>query len=276
MSLPACGSVVGIDVGCSEKRRSSSVCRLDWDDSAIQWSMKRFKATDSERSSVISALAGRRLLLGASVDGPLRVSLDLIGRYRVAERMLTRRLQKLIGKPGQSNAPIGRKLNANANACVNALLGCAILQPATHGVAIHPLSVSEAFPSSFLGVMIDNPALLAARRRDRSDKFFNYLASAGTLDRLVNLFVSGRRLNSPFVTVKNHDDRAALVCALTALCVAGGDFTAVGDEDGWIILPPMSFIHTWARTALEANNSEERTRAFYASGNPSATAATGA
>jgi hypothetical protein len=30
--------------------------------------------------------------------------------------------------------------------------------------------------------------------------------------------------------VKNYDDRDALVCALTALAVAAGDFTAVGDE----------------------------------------------
>ena len=40
--------------------------------------------------------------------------------------------------------------------------------------------------------------------------------------------------------LRNHDDRAAFVCALTALSVATGEFTAVGDERGaWIILPPQ-------------------------------------
>jgi hypothetical protein len=46
--------------------------------------------------------------------------------------------------------------------------------------------------------------------------------------------------------VTNHDDRAALICALTALCVAAGDFTAVGDADGWIVPPPRRFVQDWA------------------------------
>jgi hypothetical protein len=52
-------------------------------------------------------------LTAAAFDGPLRSGLDLIGRYRVAERMLTRRLQPHIGKPGQSSAPVGKLLNEN-------------------------------------------------------------------------------------------------------------------------------------------------------------------
>jgi hypothetical protein len=53
--------------------------------------------------------------------------------------------------------------------------------------------------------------------------------------------------------ITNHDDRASLVCALTALCVAGGDYVAVGDHDGWIILPPRRFIQDWAWRDLVAN-----------------------
>ena len=51
--------------------------------------------------------------------------------------------------------------------------------------------------------------------------------------------------------VKNHDDRAALVCALTALCVAARQFTAVGDDDyGWIILPPYQKFAPWAQKVI--------------------------
>jgi len=63
--------------------------------------------------------------------------------------------------------------------------------------------------------------------------------------------------------VTNHDDRAALVCALTALCVAARDYTAVGDEDGWIILPPSSFVQGWAMHALRANAAGERESALH-------------
>ena len=55
----------------------------------------------------------------------------------------------------------------------------------------------------------------------------------------------------------DHDERAAFVCALTALCVAANDYTAVGDHDGWIILPPYPLLQPWAREDLEANASDE-------------------
>jgi hypothetical protein len=39
--------------------------------------------------------------------------------------------------------------------------------------------------------------------------------------------------------------------------VAGSDFVGVGDGNGWIILPPTSFIQAWAWERLRQNNSEE-------------------
>lgn len=113
--------------------------------------------------------------------------------------------------------------------------------------------------------MISDPTSLGARRSDRSDKFYVHLTSLGTLDRLLRFFLGERRIESPFASIKNHDDRAALVCALTALCVAGHEFTAVGDKNGWIILPPINFIQPWGKTALEANNREEQGTSFYVS-----------
>jgi hypothetical protein len=255
--LPSCGSVVGIDVGYSQTRRSCAVCRLDWDTTTIRWRIGRSTAIEPERARIIAEIVGKEMLLAASFDGPLRRGLDVVGEYRAAERMLTRRLQPLIGKPGQANAPVGRKLNAHANACARVLLKSWNLQRSTHKIAIDNLAISEAFPSSFLGLMINDPASLEARRRDRSDTFFKYLAANGVLNRLLDHFLAGRRLESPFRAVENHDERAALVCALTALSVAGGDFAAVGDGNGWIILPPTSFIQAWAWERLRQNNSEE-------------------
>ena len=58
--------------------------------------------------------------------------------------------------------------------------------------------------------------------------------------------------------VINHDYRAALVCDLTALCVAADDFVAVGDpDDGWIVLPPRRFIQPAQWTLLNLNGREE-------------------
>jgi hypothetical protein len=151
---------------------------------------------------------------------------------------------------------VGKSLNAHANACVSVVLAECKISDAEHAVAIHNRAIVEAFPSSFLGLMIADPCALNARRGDRSDTFFKHLAGANVIDELIDYCLPGRSMTVPVATVTNHDDRAALVCALTALCVLTEDYTAVGDDDGWIILPPARFIRKWAWDALHANAAE--------------------
>jgi hypothetical protein len=251
--LPSSGSVLGVDVGWSTARRSSAVCRLDWDQASVRWSIARFRALDPERAHIIARIAGDARLLAAAFDGPLRRGLDVIGKYRAAELMLTRRLQPLIGKPGQASSPTGRMLNAHANHCASIVLDQCDLAPSSHAEAIHERAIVEAFPSSFLGVMIAEPAALKARRGNRSDVFYVHLVETGVLCALLNHLLPGRSPAHHPSAVSDHDERAALVCALTALCIAAGDFVAVGDEDGWITLPPPSMTRVWALDALRAN-----------------------
>lgn len=251
------GAVIGIDVGCSPTRRSSAICRLEWSLTTISWEGARFRAVEPEREQTIATLAVGRPILAAAFDGPIRRGFEIIGRYRTAERMLTRRLRPLIGKPGQSSAPVGRLLNHHANECVRHLVKHADLHAAGHGIAIDDRAVVEAFPSSFLGMMIADPVHLAARRGDRSDTLFQHLTAEGVLSALMAHCLPGRQLSRDIGKVVNHDDRAALICALSALCVAVGDFVAVGDDDGWIILPPRSFIEPTQLALLEANAQDQ-------------------
>lgn len=227
----------------------------------MSWEIARFRAIEPERE--IAQVAGGRQIVAAAFDGPIRRGFDRIGRYRTAERMLTRRLRPLIGKPGQSSAPVGKLLNEHANECVRHLVACCDVQDARHGVAIDQKALVEAFPSSFLGLMIDDPTHLAARRGDRSDTFFQHLAATGGFHTLLEHILPGRKCALDPKTVTNHDDRAALVCALTALCVAAGQFVAVGDDDGWIVLPPREFIRSPQWELLAANASEEPAGALH-------------
>lgn len=105
-------------------------------------------------------------------------------------------------------------------------------------------------------MMIADPASLAARRGDRSDTFYKHLVEQGVLAALIEHCLPDRQVGKDLSAVVNHDDRAALVCALSALCVAKGDFVAVGDEDGWIILPPRHFVQPaqWALLQLNADD----------------------
>ena len=74
---------------------------------------------------------------------------------------------------------------------------------------------------------------------------------------LIGYLLPDRIIEPDLAGVTNHDDRAALVCAMTALCVTTGNFTAVGDADGWIILPPPEAVCEWASHDLEANARDE-------------------
>jgi hypothetical protein len=260
--LPAIGAVLGIDVGCSPTSRSSAVCRLAWNADAATWDVARFRAIDPERTETIIAVAGDATLACAAFDGPLRRGFDGIGRYRTAERMLTRRLARRIGKPGASSAPVGRSLNVHANACATTVLQHCDVAPASHTVRIDDKAVVEAFPSSFLGLMIDDPSALAARRHNRSDLFFLHWCERGTFNRLISHLLPRHALLQGATALTEHDERAAFVCALTALCVAAGDYTAVGDDDGWIILPPYALLQPWAREDLEANAAAEAALRF--------------
>lgn len=72
------------------------------------------------RDSVAKLVAGHSCL-AAAIDGPLARGFEEIGRYRTAERMLTRAFRTTIGKPGQSNSPNGILLNRVANQAALAL-----------------------------------------------------------------------------------------------------------------------------------------------------------
>lgn len=256
--LPVKGSVLGIDIGCSPNRRSSSICRLDWDAGRVEWSLQRFRAVEPDRTDTVAQMLGNRHFLSAAFDGPLRRDLDLIGRYRSAERMLTRKLRPFIGKPGQSSTPVGKALNFHANACADVVLRHAHIADASHVVRISQKAIAEAFPSSFLGLMINNPSILNATRGNRSDTFFCHAVESEILDKLLQHLLPHRAHVQELSAVRNHDERAALICALTALCVAAGEYMAVGDVvDGWIILPPALFVQGWAHALLLANDAAE-------------------
>ena len=142
--LPA-GSVLGVDVGCSPKRRSSAVCRMDWSETSLTWIIRRFRATERDREEAICDTIRGRSLEAAAFDGPFRRGLDRIGRYREADQMLTRRIGRMIGKPGQSSSPVGKLLNDHTNLCVMTAIAHGKIRTARHAVAVYNLAVIEHF-----------------------------------------------------------------------------------------------------------------------------------
>jgi hypothetical protein len=257
------GAVLGYDVGWSLVRASSAACLLEWDARSVRLAVRRFTARPDDVRTGLTPLVGGRALRAAAFDGPLNCALDEIGIYRASERILTLGLARHIGKPGQCNAPNGRLLNGAANAAAQAVLALGGLAAASHQAAIHERAIAEAFPTSFLGMLLEAADTGRVGSAARSDLYYARAvagARGGRLGGLIRALLPGRRVVPPLAGFANHDDRAAVVCAVTALCIALGRYVAVGDAThGFVMLPPPASrvgapgLQPWAMALLRAN-----------------------
>lgn len=269
--LPASGSVLGIDVGYSAQTKTGAACRLDWTTDEVRWTIERFAFERTQRRDVIARVINTRPLLAAALDGPLHPTLEIVAKYRAAERLLTSGFQPRIGKPGQASSLNGIMLNAAASDLARYLLELGACEPSRHKARIHERSIVEAFPTAFLGVMTPGAPRVASLSDALSDRFYVALCEVGLLQELLTTLLPGRR-QEDFGHVRDHDDRASLVCAMTALAVAAQDYVAVGDSEGWIVLPPRRFIKAWASEQLSLNSASRDGRVIV---EPSASFASG-
>jgi len=114
-----------------------------------------------------------------------------------------------------------------------------------------------------------NPAL-PTLSRDASDRYWELVTGGSPrLEGLVAALLPGRRLGFELARCNHHEDRAGVVCALTALAAAAGAHVAVGDPvDGDIMLPPLeawgaavSGAQAWLEPILRANLARVRSSA---------------
>jgi hypothetical protein len=255
--------VLGIDVGWSARRATTGLAVLAWDETTVTWHLDRAGIDKGERRRRLAALVERApgAIQAIAVDGPLRPDLECRHGYRGADALLSRGLFARRGKVGATSSRTGYRLHQEA--CVLGEL--ALEHPparARHQPRIHGRAIVEAFPNLFLGVLCDacadSPYPVPRKARQWTDALYPALAATGRLDALLGRLLPGRRLDGAWASVTDHDDRAALACALAALAVAVGRFVAVGAEDGWVILPPREAwgrgdAGCWAEATLRAN-----------------------
>lgn len=240
------GAVLGIDVGYSASRRTTCFCLLTWSENAVAASFRRVTSNPDARKAALQALLpDPPRLLAVAIDGPLLPQLQPGLAYRAAEALLSQGLLQKRGKPGQTSSPVGLQLNRHATTLAELVLIAATISEATHADPIHPARVVEAFPNIFLAALLDE-ADLPSLSRNATDRYWDCCASA-QLPALLSLLLPARTPQFSVSSIEHHDDRAGLVCALTALSVAAGSHVAVGAaRDGDIMLPPAG---VWGRDA---------------------------
>jgi hypothetical protein len=135
----------------------------------------------------------------------------------------------------------------------------AVLEPVASrfGPCVFPTKpIIEAFPNAFMGVLLPAESFAGwskALGKTKSDWLFETAAELGVFRKLSSkLDLAWARIRKNFEDAKDHDERAALICLLTAMLAWSRDAVIVGDHDGgWFWLPPKSLWDPWASAALE-------------------------
>jgi hypothetical protein len=166
------GRVIGI--GYATHRKTTGLCLMSWNESSVEATFRNIPFEYKPQRDAIYELVGDgRNVCCAALDAPIRGSLDIIGEYRDAEMILTRKIKGYIGKPAQASSGNGVKLNQSANAFAELLLELELVENATHRARIHEACIVEAFPTSFLGVLLPRSAI--PKTVARSDMYFEHL-----------------------------------------------------------------------------------------------------
>jgi hypothetical protein len=167
-------------------------------------------------------------------------------------------------KPGESHVPgTGRALRRAGADTAHSLEGMVCTEDTQRPFPriFGERNIVEAFPNAFLGVMIREAVF--TRSPGRGDKFDwlyeEWLGHHGA-DALRELVAWQRPAFWHDVhSTLQHDERAALTCAMTAICVLQGRYVAVGeDRGGYFFLPPWQLWQPWARACLDANRRDSR------------------
>lgn len=240
---------IGLDVGFSARKRSSGVARLN--------------------SGVVSvgcataSLESRAVLFGvdevdlAAIDAPIlrRDSYD----KRACERLFTLGCFQRRCKPGLSHvAGTGRDFREAGQKSARQLSEIASTRellvefPRVWGAR----NLVEAFPNAFMGVLLPGGCFDRMPKLRRGKKF-EWLYDECLKRKKFNSVIDVIGGATPSVlhhikTNQNHDQKAALICLLTAAALAAGRYTAVGNpKGGYFFLPSWEVWAPWARQELE-------------------------
>jgi hypothetical protein len=242
--------LIGLDVGFSIKRPSSGVARLS---PSGELRVGHAMASWESRASVVGS--GRASV--AAIDAPYtRLGLS---EKRGCERIfLLGRFQKRC-KPGLSHVRgTGQSLRAAGRETADQLK--VVVESGKLGAAfprVESFNLVEAFPNAYLGVCVAEDVYVGKPRLRRGKKF-DWLYDSWVSSNLFQDTTQQIRLPSLgqlgdiFGRTKQHDERAALVCLLTAAGVFTGNYTAAGDpEGGYFFLPPWGSWAKWAKEELD-------------------------
>lgn len=242
-------NIVGVDVGFARDRRTSGVAHLG----IAGLTLGCATADWADRKRVLGSVGGADV---TAIDAP--VVPDLEHGHRTVERLLSGGLFQRRCKPGASHVPgTGLELRRAGRETATQFASVTSERPLPREVprVWSGTNLVEAFPNAFLGVCVPDDKyrnMPKLRRGKKFDWLYDQWCGAGLFSKLAEFIgLEGRLVADACQSNRHHEERAALVCLLTAASVASGKYAAAGDKlGGYIFLPPMTFWAAWAQEEL--------------------------
>src|SRR5262249_46565891 len=174
---------------------------------------------DDRRQKLWDIVPDDRRVLAAAVDGPLVPGLGGHSKYRACESILSRGVLQRRGKPGPTNGGSGPAVHREATRLARFTLTELNVGESRHQVAIHSEAVVEAFPNLFVGTLCDEKLFPSrpSKKRKWTDTLFLDIGVQRRLKSLLTSLLPQREVRGNW-KLKDHEEIAGLVCALTALC----------------------------------------------------------
>ena len=248
-------ALLGVDVGFSKTRETTGIACLQDDRLVLVragnlWESRKEKLPPGFTPTVLA------------IDGPLLPQGSDALTRRPCELTFVHKPFHNRCKPGLSHWGIGLKLReAVMEACSRSQFGSILAQSTTTQSAFVARTgpIVEAFPNAFLGVMTSDSDLLAAPRLPRGRRFdwlYDRVTVTGKLEAVLSPILGLPscvwRKAETLTSKEHHEERAALICLLTAALAARNRATVIGDETGgWFWLPPRESWEPWALQGLQ-------------------------
>lgn len=244
--------IIGLDIGLTYIDDTSGVATLNGG--------LVLGHTFADRRSRYSLMQQPAQIDLLAIDGPVLAGPTVNYAVRACEKIMIWHPFHDRCKPGDSSVP-GTGQALRRSGCDTAeqfesivLTNVALVFPRL----IKDKAIVEAFPNGFLGVMLPDTCFTAMPKLERGEKFDwlyeKFIASAAFPSLQAILNGAPAALWAAVVANGQHDERAALICLLTALCVSHQKYVAFGDTTGgYFFMPPWELWHSWAKTAFRAN-----------------------
>lgn len=238
-------ALLGVDVGFSTRRKTTGLAWLSG--SVVEVTVTGSSWTERKRDLP----AGVKFRL-AALDAPIVPTPDAYNRrgceYIFYGRAFARRC-----RPGLSHHGRGLQLRHAGAQAARDFANVLSTSPPPYGPhVLADLPIVEAFPNTFMGILLPEGRFLNWSKSlglARSDWLYEELVELGMMRKLLGrLTLNEQSVADVFEQATRHDERAALICLLTAMFAVRGDVIVVGDvQGGWFWLPPIDLWASWAR-----------------------------